>query len=220
MKENGRSMLLSGVTMLAAFGIWTILIQCVDVQPIGQHGTDIGFATLNIWFHDLIGANMLLYEITDWLGLVPVFICMFFGGVGFRQLVQRKSLLRVDHDILFLGIYYVIVIAGYLVFEMFPINYRPILIEGRVESSYPSSTTLLVLSVMPTLCFQISRRVKKPVFRRRINRMTIIFSLFMVTGRLISGVHWITDITGAVLLSAGLFCMYRGVVILYDGVER
>lgn len=42
---------------------------------------------------------------------------------------------------------------------MIPVNYRPVLIEGRLEASYPSSTTLLVVSVMPTLMFQAYRRV-------------------------------------------------------------
>ena len=94
---------------------------------------------------------MVIYTITDWLGLVPIFICLIFAGIGLAQLIQRKSLFRVDYDIIVLGIYYIIVIFGYLIFEMIPINYRPVLIDGFMEASYPSSTTLLVLSVMPTL---------------------------------------------------------------------
>lgn len=158
---------------------------------------------------------MWLYTVTDWLGLIPVFVCLMFGGIGFVQLMQRKKLLKVDRDILLLGIYYLLVIFGYLVFEMIPINYRPTLIEGRLEASYPSSTTLLVLSVMPTLVFQTHRRLKNRKAKRTIDIMTVIFSLFMIIGRLVSGVHWLTDIIGSVLFSAGLFCIYRAVVLLY-----
>ena len=158
---------------------------------------------------------MWLYTVTDWLGLIPVFVCLMFGGIGFVQLMQRKKLLKVDRDILLLGIYYLLVIFGYLVFEMIPINYRPTLIEGRLEASYPSSTTLLVLSVMPTLVFQTHRRQKNRKAKRIIDIMTVIFSLFMIIGRLVSGVHWLTDIIGSVLVSAGLFCIYRAVVLLY-----
>ena len=154
------------------------------------------------------------FEIT-WLGLIPVFICLMFGGIGFVQLMQRKKLLKVDRDILLLGIYYLLVIFGYLIFEMIPINYRPVLIEGRLEASYPSSTTLLVLSVMPTLVFQTHRRLINRKAKRSIDIMTVIFSLFMIIGRLVSGVHWLTDIIGSVLFSAGLFCIYRAVVLLY-----
>ena len=139
---------------------------------------------------------------------------MAIGGVGFFQLIKRKSLLKVDSDIIILGIYYVIVISGYLIFEMIPINYRPILINGYMEASYPSSTTLLVLGVMPTVIFQINRRLQNIKIRNIISVITIIFSVFMVVGRLISGVHWVTDIVGSVLLSMGLFCIYKGTVFL------
>ena len=156
---------------------------------------------------------MELYIITDWLGLVPVFICMVFGGIGLGQLVKRKSLFRVDSDLICLGIYYVIVVLGYLIFEMYPVNYRPILIEGILEASYPSSTTLLVLSVMPTLILQANRRIENMTVKKMVCIFTIAFSVFMVIGRLIAGVHWFTDIIGAVILSSGLFYIYKAVVL-------
>ena len=163
---------------------------------------------------------MILYHITDWLGLVPVFACLFFAGVGLRQLIKRKSLLRVDGDILLLGGHYAAVIAGYLLFEMFPVNYRPVLIAGFLEASYPSSTTLLVLGVMPTLDFQAARRLTAAMGRKVIRLLIVSFSGFMVVGRVLSGVHWLTDIVGSVLLSGGLFLMYKALVCLMDECRR
>lgn len=214
MKKHGKRVVLVGSILLVAFAIWTTLIQMIDVQPIGPNGTKVGFATWNGLFHKWTGVHMIIYTITDWLGLVPVFVCMVFAGIGFVQLVQRRNLLKVDFDIIILGIYYVVVIVSYLVFEMIPLNYRPILIERRLEASYPSSTTLLVLSVMPTLIEQTHRRVRNVVLKRIIYSLAICFSAFMVIGRLVSGVHWFTDIVGGVLLSAGLFCMYKALVLL------
>lgn len=214
MKKNGKRVLFIGSILVAAFAVWTALIQIVDVQPIGQNGTDIGFASFNHWFHKLTGVHMTIYTITDWLGLIPLFVCMIFGVIGMVQLIKRRSLFKVDYDIIFLGMYYIIVIFSYLVFEMIPINYRPILIEGFMEASYPSSTTLLVLSVMPTLIFQVNLRLKNVSLKKMICILTSIFSAFMVIGRLVSGVHWFTDIVGSVLLSAGLFCIYKAVVML------
>ena len=157
---------------------------------------------------------MAIYTITDWMGLVPVVICLIFAGIGLVQLIKRRSLFRVDADIMILGVYFVIVFLAYAIFEMIPINYRPILIEGIMEASYPSSTTLLVLSVMPVLIEQIQRRLSGIGVKRIITIAAIAFSVFMVTGRLISGVHWFTDIVGGVLLSAGLFTVYKAVVML------
>ena len=107
---NGKKVLFAGSMLVTAFVVWTVLIQFVDVQPIGQNETDIGFASLNYWFHKRTGVHMMLYMITDWLSLIPLFVCLLFGGIGFSQLVKRKNLVKVDYDIKFLGIYYVIVI--------------------------------------------------------------------------------------------------------------
>jgi len=216
MKKNGKNILITGMIMLILFAVWTVLIQTVDVQAVGQNGTDIGFASLNIWFHKMTGVHMWVYTVTDWLGLVPIFICMIFGVVGLVQLIKRRSLLKVDKDIILLGIYYILVIFGYLIFEMIPINYRPILIEGRMEASYPSSTTLLVMSVMPTLDFQVQLRVRNTKGRYGLYAFTVLFTTFMVVGRTVAGVHWLTDIAGSVLLSTGLYLIYQGTVQLTD----
>lgn len=216
MKRKGFKSLLFGALYLIVFVVWTLLIQIVDVQPVGQNGTDIGFATINCYFHKLTGVHMVIYTITDWLGLVPIFICLIFAGIGLTQLIQRKSLFRVDYDIIVLGIYYIIVIFGYLIFEMIPINYRPVLIDGFMEASYPSSTTLLVLSVMPTLWFQAKRRMKNEVVLKYVCVLSALFSIFMLVGRTVAGVHWLTDIMGSILLSTGLFLLYRAVVLIID----
>ena len=204
---------LPGGALVLAFILWTILIQTVDVRPVGVNGTNIGYAAVNTWFHRLTGVHMGLYTVTDWLGLVPIAVCVGFGLLGLDQWIRRRSIARVDRDILLLGGYYILVILGYLIFEMIPINYRPILIDGAMEASYPSSTTLLVLSVMPTLLFQINRRAKSQTVRRMTAAFVILFSAFMVIGRLVAGVHWLTDIVGSVLLSAGLYSWYRAAVL-------
>lgn len=209
MKNIRKKSLFSSGAFIFAFVIWTIMIKTIDVQAVGVNDTEIGFATINKWVHSLTGVNMTLYTITDWLGLVPVLVCILFGFMGFIQLTKRKGLLKVDSDIILLGVYYVIVIFAYLIFEEIPINYRPILINGIMESSYPSSTTLLVLSVMPTLAFQANCRINNSMVKRAVVVTTTAFSAFMVIGRLLSGVHWITDIIGSILLSSGLFYAYK-----------
>ena len=214
MNKSKKKSLLMGSISLAMFAVWTVLILTVDVQPLGQNGTSIGFATFNCWFHHFTGVNMAIYTITDWMGLVPVVICLIFAGIGLVQLIKRRSIFRVDADIMILGVYFVIVFLAYAIFEMIPINYRPILIEGIMEASYPSSTTLLVLSVMPALVEQIKRRLSGIRVKQIITIAAIAFSVFMVTGRLISGVHWFTDIVGGELLGVGLYMLYKAAVML------
>ena len=213
LKRKNKRNLFAAVGFLGAFALWTVAVSFHDVQPIGPGESIVGFAAINRLFHSLTGVHMTLYTVTDWLGLVPVAVCIGFAILGLCQWVRRGSPLRVDADILLLGGFYLAVIAAYLLFEEIPVNYRPTLIDGRLEVSYPSSTTLLVLTVMPTAAMQLHTRIKTPFLRRSIIASIVLFVLFMVIGRLISGVHWLTDIIGGIGLSGGL-------VMLYDAFRK
>ena len=212
-KENQRNFCIA-TCMLLAFLLWTVAIQFVDVQAIGPQESSVGFATINQFVHNLTGVHMSLYTITDWLGLVPLMFVMGFGTLGLIQWIKRKHLLKVDYSIFVLGGFYIVVMAVYVLFEMLVVNYRPVLINGYLEASYPSSTTMLVMCVMPTAIMQINARIKNNVIKRFVASTIIAFIVFMVIGRLVSGVHWFTDIIGGALLSAGLVLMYRAIINL------
>jgi undecaprenyl-diphosphatase len=152
---------------------------------------------------------MTLYTITDWLGLVPFAFVIGFALLGLIQWVTRKSILKVDYSILTLGGFYVIVMAVYVLFEVYIVNYRPVLIDGLLEASYPSSTTMLVMCVMPTTIMQLNSRITNTVAKHCVSSAITAFIAFMVIGRLFSGVHWFTDIIGGTFLSAGLVMMYH-----------
>ncbi len=209
MNTKRKNRILIAAALLTAFTIFTFLLGFVDVAPIGPCGSSVGFATLNSFAHKLTGVNATLYTVTDWLGLVPIFIALGFAILGLCQWIGRKGIKRVDHSILWLGGFYAIVAALYLFFESVVINYRPVLIAGRMEASYPSSTTLLVASVIPTAIMQCNARIRNRVCRRIVLIVLSAFLAFMVIGRLVSGVHWFTDIMGGLLLSAGLVTAYR-----------
>ena len=176
----------------------------MDVRPIGPNGSCVGFAAINGAFHALTGVHWALYTLTDWLGLVPIGIAFGFAILGLVQLIRRKSLLKVDCDLLILGSFYIVVLAAYLLFETVVINFRPVLIDGKLEASYPSSTTMLALCILPTAMMQLKMRIRGAAVRRTILGILAAFTAFMVVGRLLSGVHWLSDIVGGVLLSAGL----------------
>ena len=208
MEKKNKKRLVLGAGLVVAFVLWTVLVCFFDVRTIGPEGSSVGFATLNGFVHELTGVNWLLYTVTDWLGLVPIAAALGFAILGLVQLIKRKSLWKVDHSILALGVFYIVVMAAYLVFEIVVINYRPTLIEGYLEASYPSSTTMLVMCVMPTAAMQLNARIKNTVFRRCVIITIIVFIAFMVIGRFLSGVHWITDIIGGALFSAGVVTTY------------
>ena len=209
-----RKSFIVSICLLTAFVLWTVAISFVDVRAIGPQGSSVGFAGINGYVHNLTGVHFGLYNITDWLGLVPIFVCMGFGVLGLVQWIKRKRICKVDHDILVLGGFYIVTIAAYLFFESVVINYRPVLINGYLEASYPSSTTLLVTCVMPMAVMQFNSRIRNKLLRNIVAATLVAFIAFMVIGRLLSGVHWLTDIVGGALLSTGLVLMYRAIVDL------
>lgn len=211
MKINKRYLFFS-LWMLTAFLCWTAAAMLFDVQPVGPRGSYVGFAAVNQFVHRQTGVHMFWYEITDYLSIVPLGIAAGFALTGLKQLICRKHLAKVDRSILILGGFYMVVLAVYVLFELLVVNYRPVLIDNILEPSYPSSTTVLVLCVMLTAGLQFDARVQNQTFKRWIGRAITVFNIFMVGGRLFSGVHWFSDIIGGVLLSIGLVWLYRAFV--------
>lgn len=214
MKKESRKDFRFAIGMLVGFLLWTAAVSCVDVQQIGPEGSAVGFARLNGLVHNLTGVHMALYTVTDLLSLVPFGFVFGFGLLGLSQWIRRKRLWLVDSDILVLGIFYAAVLAVYGFFEVAIVNYRPVLIDGILEASYPSSTTMLVMCVMPTAAMQLNTRIRHRVFKRCAASGITAFTVVMVVCRLVSGVHWFSDIVGGALLSAGLVLLYRAMIRL------
>jgi len=207
-KVKSKRELVIGICLLAAFALWTILVSAADVKSIGPDGSKVGLAALNGYVHEKIGVHLYLYDLTDVMSVIPLAEAACFGLLGLAQWIKRKSLTGVDRRLFLLGAYFAAVFVVFLVFELFPINYRPVLTEGILEASYPSSTTLLVLSVMPVSCVELSSYIKMRALRIAVKVFTTVFCTFMVTARLFSGVHWLTDIIGGIIISASLVMLY------------
>lgn len=208
MTKRKKSGVLVALCLWLAFALWTALVCVVNVQAIGPQNSKVGFATLNAFFQNLTGMNTWLYNLTDWLGFVPIAVAVGFFVLGIAQWIARKDIRKVDFDILALGVFYIVVGLTYALFEFAVINYRPVLIEGILEASYPSSTTMLASSVMPTAMLQLRKRIANKKLQTVVLSVTAVFTVFMVVGRLIAGVHWFSDIVGGLLFSGGAVLLY------------
>ena len=218
-KATKISLIISGSSFLT-FIAWTLLVSLVDVKAIGPEGAEVGFSTINAAIRDLIGSHMMLYTVTDWLSLIPIAFMLGFALLGLIQWIKRKRITAVDFSILALGAFYVILMSTYLLFEYLVINYRPLLIDGVLEASYPSSTTMLVLCVMCTSAILLYDRIKSRAMRFTVIGLIAAFSAFMVIGRIISGVHWFSDIIGGVLISASFVSLYFAVLNMKKRLDK
>lgn len=210
MSKQKRNIIIS-TTLITLSILFTLLVKVVDVQQIGVEGTSIGFATINQFVFKTLRENELWYNITEILGLVALATVAIYGSIGLTQVIKRKSLLKVDKEIIALGIFYVVVIGIYILFEKVIVNYRPVLIDGIKEASYPSSHTLM------TICLCISAVIiNKKLFNNKItkyaNLLLLVIMSTTVIGRLLSGVHWFTDIIGGILISTALLTTFYTII--------
>ena len=212
MKKNCKAWFICAAALFAVFAVFTLLAAFYDVRPVGPDGSEVGFAALNLHVFQKLGAHMQWYDITEYLGYLALAVAATFGATGLFQLVKRRSIRRVDPQILVLGAFYALVLCCYVFFEVVVINFRPVLVEGQLEASYPSSHTVLTVCIMGTAALQLHRLLqnKKPL-RIGAEILAVLIAGVTVVGRLLSGVHWFTDIVGGLLLSAALLVLYVAV---------
>lgn len=210
MKQSAKKQLLLGMSLFVFFVLYTWSLTFAQVQPIGPNGACVAYAQINQTVHELFGVHWVLYYITDWAGVVAILIAFGFSVLGLVQWIQRKRICQVDSSILVLGVFYVLVFGCYAFFEFHVINRRPVLINDILEASYPSSTTMLAMCVLPTAMMQFQRLIGNAAVRKTVNMLCGLFTAFMVIGRLICGVHWFTDILGGVLFSVAAIMLYCG----------
>ena len=206
-----RNVILSVIFTILAVG-YTYLVKTVDVKAIGPNKSVVGFAKINTWFSNLVGSHMSLYKVTEILGLAVLLIVGLYGLIGLIQLIKRKSIVKVDREIILLGVLYVLMAIVYVFFEKFIINYRPVLIDGELEASYPSSHTILAICICISSLI-VSKNYLSDNYLKVSNIVTILLLLGVFLGRVISGVHWISDIIGGVIISLTLLMYFY---TLYD----
>lgn len=200
--------LLGSLFVFLLFVIFTFLVINVDVAPIGPQNSSVGLATINQYVFDKIGVNPIWYDITGVLGIVALLMAFGFSLLGLIQLVQRRSIFKLDRDLVLLGIFYLVVMAFYFLFEVKIINYRPVILQQDLEASYPSTHTLLAFCIMVSSMFQFKRRIKNQLLRRAALIISGTVFILTVGGRLISGVHWFSDIVAGLLLGSALVLLY------------
>ena len=199
-----------------------VLVKTVDVQAIGPKGTSIGLATVNIGVHHFLGEHLWLYTLTNVLGYGALALAGCMGVLGLLQMVYRKRLFKVDKELLLLGCLYVVTGLFYVLFEKVIINYRPMLLPGEElpEASFPSSHTMLSLVIFASLLIALPKYVKKSSQPGRILTWVLwVCMVVMVVGRLISGVHWFTDILGGTLLGGTLVSLYGACLSLWKQAD-
>lgn len=208
------------VTLIAV--VFTVLVKIVDVGFVSSTGSLVGFSSVNIPFSQKFGFNPIFYKVSEVLGYLIFLVIAVFAFIGCYQLIKRKSLMKVDKDLYALAITYVFTFALYIFFDkVLVINLRPIIMAGEsiAEPSFPSSHTLLAVSVLGTAISECGK------IRRKSFRVSLVIVLAILMGatvlsRLFSGVHWVTDIIAGILWGEVMMTLYQLFSELFSKEEK
>lgn len=222
MNKTKNNYLLSFI-LLVIFIVFTILVTKVDVKTVEVKPVDdvqaqetltseVGFATLNQAFANKVGFNETFYKISKYAGYLALILVAFYGFTGLIELLQKKSLKGVNKVLYALAAFYVCVAIVYVLFEVVVINYRPVDLGEGLEASFPSSHTILALCVCGSSLVASKYIIKKENFKKCLNIISWIVMILVVCTRLLSGVHWITDIFGGILISLFMIQAFSCVV--------
>lgn len=206
---KGFGYLIVSLIWLFCFLIFIVLLKTVDIGVVGPENSEIGFSTMNKFIFDTLGQSEFWYNFTKIMGYASILIAIIFMCFGLYQLIKYRSLKNVDGDLIAMAITFVMLAFIYVLFEIVKINYRPVLVDGVLEASFPSSHTMLNLTIFTIMAMFFSKKIDN-IWVRRIG--VVVISLLMilsVVGRLLSGVHWFTDILGAVMISVFLCLFYE-----------
>ncbi|MBE5743159.1 MAG: phosphatase PAP2 family protein [Clostridiales bacterium] len=207
MKTLKSNLILTGALFLI-FIAFTLLVKFVGVCNAGPFASEIGFCSLNLIVASAIGFNETFYKISEVFGFVTFIVIGCFVILGLYQLIKGKSFKKVDAKIYALACFYVLTFIFYLAFEVIVINYRPVLMEGELEASYPSSHTLLSLCVISSALILVKDFISNKKLQIGAYAVGGFIMLATVVTRLLSGAHWLTDIIGGIILSCALISLF------------
>lgn len=200
--NNKIKYIISGVCFFL-FIILIVLLKTVDIgtSPVGL---PVGLYTVNEAVFSFTGVNNIWDKLTDGILALAISAAVAFFVLGLVQLIKRKSVKKVDREIIYMGGLYFVVILFYVIFEKVVINCRAI----EAEASFPSSHTMVICAIFGAAILVLGKYIKNKNVCLAVRIVLGALILIAVAGRLLSGMHWLTDICGAVLLSGALVALF------------
>lgn len=205
---------------------YTILVAKVDVKPVGPVNpatgvtSEVGFSTINSAIAKKLEYNSTFYKISKYAGYLAFAFIAFYGVIGLAQLIKKKNLKDINKVLYALAVFYVCVAIVYALFEVLTINYRPVVMENELEASYPSSHTMLAICVCGSSLIVSHYLVKKEGFKILLNIAAVIMMILIVVTRTLSGVHWFTDIVGAIIISVFMLQTFASSIKSLNAKEK
>ena len=205
-----------GFVFLFLFIILILLLN-VDKDYITPTGK-VGLSS----FNDMVDYKynkgwQILADVFLYLGIALVAILAIYG---LYELIKRKSLFKVDKYIIVIGAFFIISIILWLLFDkVVTINYRPILVDGEKESSFPSTHTFVCVFIYMSAYTVVKKLLNNKIYNEIVLSLAIVIVIFTAVSRILSGMHYLTDVMGGVFLGLSLYFICDGIITIIDKKE-
>lgn len=219
MEKNKINLIILLSLAIVAF-LFTGIVALVDVNAIGPLDSKVGFSSINGAFRSLIGQSDLFYQISKYLGYLAILVAVGYVVLFIYSAIKNKSLKLVSKNLYALFAVYCLTVLVYVLFEIVVVNYRPVLEDGVLEASFPSSHTMLACVICATAVLTNVVQFKSCALRKIGNVALIVLAVAIIVFRTLSGVHWLTDIVGAIIYSAVLAFAYYTAVCYFNQKEK
>ena len=195
--------------------IMVIALKFESGVPIGDLGS-INLRALNNGFRGLFGYEQggyfrSLYLITEGLGVVSILACLFWTGMGIKDLIKYRDINDVDKSIFATWLLYVLALIVWRVTLKISVSYAPVSVHPKsaLVVSFPCGNTFLIIISMCSSIYLIGyflEEKKKLVLALRVACIAIL--ALGIIFRTVSGVNWLTDILGAIGFAVPAVVLY------------
>ena len=134
--------------------------------------------------------------ITNIILAISILTLAIFVCLGIYQWVTRKSLKKVDPELLWMPLPLALMALTYLIFEyIFVLNTRP---NGSGEPSFPSTHVMVVTTIFFLVTMILPKYVKNKTARVILEVLMVIMIGLNATGRVLANMHWPVDVIGGI----------------------
>ena len=153
-------------------------------------------------------------KITNIILITSLVVLGIFVILGLCQWISRKSLKKVDKELLWFSLPLALMAITYVVFDKFLIlNTRP---DGSGETSFPSTHVMVATTIFLLTAIILPKYIKSKVACAVLYLFMLAFIVLISVGRVLANKHWTSDVLGAIGFSfifVAIYCLIYQLII-------
>ncbi len=157
-------------------------------------------------------------KITNIILISSFAVLAIFVILAICQWISRKSLKKVDKELLWFPLPLALVAATYVVFDKFLVlNTRP---DGSGEPSFPSTHVMVATTIFLLAAIVLPKYIKSKVACAVLYVFMLAFIALVSAGRVLANKHWLSDVLGALGFAIVFALIYYLIIRRYKNAKH